>query len=268
MRQLLWGVLCCVALVAASCADDGGDRAAPAGETDGASTPESIVFAGDGSFYVGHVGGNDDIIHRNAAGTYLDQTNGFADRVGTDWIDLANDQTTMFHTSEGRNINRSNVSTNTQLAAFSVMPGSGQAFALRLLPPGDGTGGLLVADGSRVTPGHAIVEWIDCANLMVDVPVSDAELPLLRRGAKAAIVLEGEPRERQGTVLLTRGSSATLGRVDLAAVAKGREPGVALVLVTLEARGSEFELCPVGRAAYVEFPGIGMIDVLRARLRL
>ena len=26
--------------------------------------------------------------------------------------------------------------------------------------------------------------------------------------------------------------------------------------------------CPVGRAAHVEFDGIGLIDVLRARLRL
>jgi hypothetical protein len=135
-------------------------------------------------------------------------------------------------------------------------------------PPGTLIHSVLVAAGSRVTPGHAIVEWIDCANLMVDVPVSDAELPLLRRGAKASIVLEGEPQEREGTVLLTRGSSATLGRVDLAAVAKGREPGVAQVLLTLKADGSQFELCPVGRAAYVEFPGVGMIDVLRARLRL
>ena len=67
---------------------------------------------------------------------------------------------------------------------------------------------------------------------------------------------------------MTRGSSATLGRVDLAAIAKGREPGVAQVLLSLKAEASEFELCPVGRAAYVEFPGVGMIDVLRARLRL
>jgi hypothetical protein len=40
------------------------------------------------------------------------------------------------------------------------------------------------------------------------------------------------------------------------------------VLLMLVVDPPEFERCPVGRAAYVEFPDVGLIDVLRARLRL
>jgi hypothetical protein len=69
-------------------------------------------------------------------------------------------------------------------------------------------------------------------------------------------------------VLLARGSASTLGRADLAALAKGRHEGVAQVLLELPHDPEEFQSCPVGRAAYVDFPGIGLIDVIQARLRL
>lgn len=136
------------------------------------------------------------------------------------------------------------------------------------VPPGSQVFSVLAAPDATVQPGDEIIEWIDCAVLLVDVPVSDAELPLIRPGMPAEVVLEGEPQVRTATVQMTRGSSATLGRDDLAAVAKGRTEGVAQVLLTLDAAPSEFEHCPVGRAAYVEFPDVGLIDVLRARLRL
>ena len=135
-------------------------------------------------------------------------------------------------------------------------------------PPGSVVFSVVVAPEATVSPGDRIIEWIDCTALMVDVPVSDAELPLILRGARAEVVLEGEPDVREATVLMTRGSSATLGRADLAAIAKGRVQGVAQVLLTLGADPSEFDRCPVGRAAYVEFPDVGLIDILRARLRL
>ncbi|MCP4328425.1 MAG: hypothetical protein GY791_08315 [Alphaproteobacteria bacterium] len=119
-----------------------------------------------------------------------------------------------------------------------------------------------------VAVGDRIIEWIDCANLMVDVPVSDAELPLIPIGAPAEVVLEGDSRVRSATVLLTRGSAAALGRTDLAAIAKGRVQGVAQALLTFEVDASEFDRCPVGHAAYVEFPDVGLLDIITARLRL
>lgn len=135
-------------------------------------------------------------------------------------------------------------------------------------PPGSVVFSVIAAPAATVIAGDRIVDWIDCTTLLVDVPVSDAELPLIDRGTRAEVVLEGESRVRSATVLLTRGSAATLGQTDLAAVAKGRGPGVAQVLLTLDADRAEFDRCPVGWAAYVEFPDVGLIDVIRARLRL
>jgi hypothetical protein len=73
---------------------------------------------------------------------------------------------------------------------------------------------------------------------------------------------------RRGTVILTRGAAATVGRADLAAIAKGREAGVGQALIKLDAFPADIAACPIGQAAYVDFPDIGVIDVLRARLRL
>lgn len=67
---------------------------------------------------------------------------------------------------------------------------------------------------------------------------------------------------------MTRGSAATLGREDLAAIAKGRQAKGAQVLLDISHEAETFNSCPVGRAAYVNFPDIGLIDVVRARLRL
>ncbi len=135
-------------------------------------------------------------------------------------------------------------------------------------PPGSVVFSVTAAPGATVAAGERIIAWIDCRALMVDVPVSDAELPLIARGARAEVVLEGEAQVRGATVLLTRGSSATLAGADLAAIAKGRTQGVAQVLLTLDAERAQFDQCPVGWAAYVEFPDVGILDVLRARLRL
>jgi len=116
----------------------------------GGAAPESIVFAANGDFYVGHASGDRDIQKYNAAGVFQQKYDVATENVGSDWIELSADQMTMFYTSEGRRIFRYNVATSTQLLDFATLPGSGRAFALRLLPPGDGTGGLLVADLNNV----------------------------------------------------------------------------------------------------------------------
>jgi len=97
--------------------------------------------------------------------------------------------------------------------------------------------------------------------------VSDVQLSLLRAGAPATVVLEGERRARKGTVLLLRGAASTLGPADLAAVAKGRDAGVGQVLIALETAAADRDACPVGRAAFVHFPDVSVLDIIRARLR-
>ena len=135
-------------------------------------------------------------------------------------------------------------------------------------PPNALVWSLITAPGDAVQPGAPIASWVDCGVLMVDAPVSDVELALLTKGAKADVVFEGETRVRHGTVVLTRGAASTVGRADLAAIAKGRDPGVGQALIRLDASPEDILACPIGQAAYVDFPGVGLLDVVRARLRL
>lgn len=125
-----------------------------------------------------------------------------------------------------------------------------------------------VSSGAVVLAGQAVAEWIDCAVLLVDVPISDVEAALLKIGDPATVLLEGESDERPAQVIQLRGAASTLDRNDLIALAKGRGEGDAQALLKLGAAGAAFETCPVGRAAFVDFPNLGLIDVILARLRL
>jgi multidrug resistance efflux pump len=124
-----------------------------------------------------------------------------------------------------------------------------------------------LSTGAAVRIGATVATWIDCRIVLVDAPVSDVELSLLRPGAPAEVVLEGERDARSGTILLMRGAAATLGPNDLAAVAKGRDAGEGQVLITLPPAPDDAGACPVGRAAFVHFPDVTVLDIVRARLR-
>ena len=135
------------------------DATSPGGQS------ESIAFARNGDYYVGHPDGNDLIQRYDAAGNLLAILTVAVDQRGTDWIDLAANQTTLFYTSEGRAVLRYDVIAG-QLANFAALPGAGTAYALRLLPPGDGSGGLLVADEGdvkRLDASGAVVQTYDVA---------------------------------------------------------------------------------------------------------
>jgi len=133
--------------------------------------------------------------------------------------------------------------------------------------PGGLVWNLFVAAPAAVHTGTPVATWVDCRVLLVDAPISDVGLSLLRPGAPASVVLEGERRARMGTVLLLRGSASTMGASELAAVAKGRHPGVGQAIVKLEPTAADLEVCPVGRAAFVHFPDVTVLSVARARLR-
>jgi len=57
--------------------------------------------------------------------------------MGSDWIDLAADQCTLYYTSEGNTIYRYNVCTGTQLAPFASGFTNDDCFALRIRPNGE-----------------------------------------------------------------------------------------------------------------------------------
>lgn len=108
--------------------------------------PESIVFDRTGNAYVGQADGTKHILKFDARGTLLKAFNVPTEHRGSDWIELAADQHTMFYTSEGRTIKRYDVTTNAPLPDFAAgLPGT-KAFALRLLPSGGG----LVADSETI----------------------------------------------------------------------------------------------------------------------
>ncbi len=105
---------------------------------------ESIVFDKTGNFYVGGAGGN--IIREfNPSGTLLHTFTVAVGPRGTDWIDLAADQHTLFYTSEGGSVRRFDTTANTQLTDFTNSLG-GTSYATRLLSDG----GALVAHTSNV----------------------------------------------------------------------------------------------------------------------
>ena len=112
--------------------------------------------------YVGHAfHGSRDIFKFNSAGNLIGRFDVATEARGSDWIDLAPDQCTMYYTSEGRSIKRYNVCTQTQLPNFtSGLHGYG--FALRRFPPSV----LLVADTSdihRLNASGQIVQSYDAA---------------------------------------------------------------------------------------------------------
>lgn len=123
----------------------------------GQSAPESIVFDASGNFYVGHADGTSDIEKYAADGTFLQRFDVATTARGSDWIDLAADQRTMFYTSENYEIKRYDVVDDVQLADFADFNPDRPAFALRILDDG----GVLVAVSGEVKRFDAAGNEID-----------------------------------------------------------------------------------------------------------
>jgi hypothetical protein len=79
------------------------------------------------------------VIEYDSTGTQVAVFSPQAEDRGTDWIELAADQKTLFYTSEGTHVKRYDLSTSTQLTDFASVPGT--SYALRLLAPFDGMAG-------------------------------------------------------------------------------------------------------------------------------
>jgi len=108
------------------------------------SSTESIAIDAAGNVYVGQPDGTSDILKFDSAGNPLDFFDVPVGPRGSDWIDLAGDQCTMFYSSEGTDIRRYDVCTDTPLANFNTAPLPSSSFALRILPGG----GVLIASTS------------------------------------------------------------------------------------------------------------------------
>jgi len=109
------------------------------------SDPESIVFDSSGNAYVGQADGSRQVLKFSPTGASLGSFSPATEDRGTDWIDLAPDQCTLYYTSEGTTVKRFNVCTNTQLLP-DFATGLTKAFAVKVLPGG----GALVADSTSI----------------------------------------------------------------------------------------------------------------------
>jgi len=128
----------------------------PHGKLDDVTTgdkPESTIFARDGSFYVGHQFNPTSLRKFTGAGSPGPT---FSPAHAATLIDLASDQKTIFYTSRDgvvaseRQVHRFDVSANADLPDFADLGGTQQTGDLKLLPPGDGSGGLLVAQTTEI----------------------------------------------------------------------------------------------------------------------
>jgi hypothetical protein len=88
--------------------------------------PESCVVDSSGNIYVGLPDSSPSAIQKySPAGALLNTYPVTKENRGSDWIDLAKDQCTLFYTSEGSSILRYNACTQTQLTPFATgLPGS------------------------------------------------------------------------------------------------------------------------------------------------
>jgi PKD repeat protein len=106
--------------------------------------PESIVFDQAGNAYVGETGCSHALLKFDPYGNLLAGWAVTTEVEGSDWIDLASDQCTIFYTSQGTTVFRFNACTGQQLPIFAT--GLHTGLGLRILPDG----GALVADDQDI----------------------------------------------------------------------------------------------------------------------
>jgi len=113
--------------------------------------PESISFARDGSFYVGHQPNPDSLRKFSGAGT---QTAAFSPTRPAALIDLSADQRTVFYTDRTSPtppvVHRFDVEAGTDLPDFADLGGTARIADIKLLAPGDGSGGAIVAQTTTI----------------------------------------------------------------------------------------------------------------------
>lgn len=101
---------------------------------------ESCVFDRSGNVYIGQAGGSssddEDVAVKkfDRYGNALDSYTVPTGPRGTDWIDLAGDQCTLYYTSEDTTVRRYNLCTRTALPPFAVDLTPPYCYALRLRP--------------------------------------------------------------------------------------------------------------------------------------
>jgi hypothetical protein len=106
--------------------------------------PESIVFDNSGNAYVGETGCSHALLKFDAYGNLAAAYTVSTEVEGSDWIDLAADQCTIYYTSQGTTVFRFNACTGQQQPPFAK--GLTTGLAVKIL----GDGSVLVADNADI----------------------------------------------------------------------------------------------------------------------
>lgn len=110
-------------------------------------SPHTMLFAAPGVFYVGQAGCSKTILKTPLDSTVSARYSVAEDFFGVFWMDLGNDDCTMFYTSFASNVKRYDVCGDRQLSNFNAAPlPGGMAQDLRVLPDG----GVLVSSGQVI----------------------------------------------------------------------------------------------------------------------
>ncbi|HET7441062.1 MAG TPA: PKD domain-containing protein [Terriglobales bacterium] len=96
--------------------------------------PESIVFDNAGNAYVGETGCSHALLKLDAYGNLTAAYGVTTEAEGSDWIDIAPDQCTIYYTSQGKNVFRFNACTGQQEGVFATDLNT--ALAVRVLADG------------------------------------------------------------------------------------------------------------------------------------
>lgn len=107
--------------------------------------PESCATSAAGNVFVGEADGEGAVTELDSSGTVVKKFYPEREDRGTDWVDLASDQCTLFYTSEGDTIGRYDVCTDKQLTPFATGL-DGPCYAFRIMADGE----VLVACASEV----------------------------------------------------------------------------------------------------------------------
>ncbi|WP_320171877.1 HlyD family efflux transporter periplasmic adaptor subunit [Maridesulfovibrio sp.] len=120
-----------------------------------------------------------------------------------------------------------------------------------------------VQNGMEVSKGDRLLSYIDRSRLMVEVAVDDATLELIEPGCGVRIRIFGRSDFIEGTVFRVMGSGAVWHDDVFAAAIRERSARDGHVLVEFKDKqlfNSIEKFCCVGRTAYAEFEGIGLVE--------
>ena len=118
--------------------------------------------------------------------------------------------------------------------------------------------------GAWVTEGTPLMSVVDCSNLLVDIAIDDATLEMIKPDQKVKLRLFGTLKYLTAKVVLVRGSGGLGDTPVLAAKVQHRGKREGRVLAKLdESRLTVMpqESCAIGRIAYAEFEGIGLLQI-------